>query len=102
MDDVPGEQPPDVQVSAAFPTPGPGGPRASDADRDRFASLLEHHFSEGRLTGDEFAERMDRVLRARSLGELYALVADLPDLPAVAVLRARRLGKRRSGRFWRG
>jgi hypothetical protein len=41
---------------------------------------------------------MDRVLRARTLGELYALCADLPDLPAVDV--PSRSG-RRLWRFWR-
>jgi hypothetical protein len=63
--------------------------------------LLERHFAEGRLTDDEFSERMDKVLKARSLGELYGLVADLPDLPAVDVPRARDAAKRRAWRFWR-
>ena len=102
MADVPGEHPSDVHASASSSNSGAGGPRASDADRERFATLLERHFAEGRLTGDEFSERMERVLHARSLGELYALVADLPDLPAVVVPRARGAGKRRLWRFWRG
>jgi hypothetical protein len=85
-------------------TPGPvplstgSGPRASDADRDRFARMLSRHFSEGRLSKEEFSERLDRVMRARTLGELYALCADLPDLPAVDVPRA---SGRRLWRFWR-
>ena len=102
MEDVSGERPPELHEPAAGPAAGGSGPRASDADRDRFASLVEHHFAEGRLTGDEFSERMDRVLHARSLGELYALVSDLPELPAVVVPRAGPTRKRRSWRFWRG
>ena len=83
------------------PSPSPGGPRASDADRNRFVALLERHFAEGRLTEDEFSDRMDRALRARGLGELYALVADLPDLPAVDIPRSSSPVKRRAWRFWR-
>jgi hypothetical protein len=62
--------------------------------------MLERHFVEGRLSEEEFSERMDRVLGARTLGELYALSADLPDPPAVDVPH-RPLGKRRAWRFWR-
>jgi len=61
----------------------PAGPRASNADRERFAGMIQRHFSEGTLSADEFSDRVDRALRARTLGELYELVADLPQLPAV-------------------
>lgn len=67
-----------------------GGPRASDAERKWFCELLERHFADGRLSGDELSERIDRALRARRLGELYALVSDLPDLPAVEISHTRR------------
>jgi hypothetical protein len=62
-----------------------GGPRASDAERESFVAALQRHFADGRLTPEEFAERVDRALEARSLSELYALTADLPDLPVVNV-----------------
>jgi hypothetical protein len=52
--------------------------RASDADRDRVTSLLQEHHAAGRLTAEEFAERMEAALRARTLGELDELLADLP------------------------
>ena len=52
--------------------------RASDADRDHVASLLQEHHAAGRLTAEEFAERMEAALRARTLGELDELLADLP------------------------
>jgi cobalamin biosynthesis protein CbiG len=50
--------------------------RASDADRDHVASLLQEHHAAGRLTAEEFAERMEAALRARTLGELADLLAD--------------------------
>ena len=52
--------------------------RASDEDRDRVAGLLQEHHAEGRLTAEEFSERMDAALHARTLGELDELLADLP------------------------
>jgi hypothetical protein len=57
------------------PTPIPG--RASDADRERFVKLLQERSIEGRLSTDTFAQRLERVLGARSLAELDALVADV-------------------------
>jgi len=54
--------------------------RASDEDRDRVAGLLQEHHAEGRLTAEEFAERMNAALGARTLGELDELLADLPHL----------------------
>lgn len=54
--------------------------RASDRDRDRTAELLSEHHAAGRLDPDEFAERLDKVYQARTLGELDELVADLPPI----------------------
>lgn len=54
--------------------------RASDADRDRVASLLQEHHAAGRLTAEEFSERVDAALRARTMGELDDLLADLPHV----------------------
>ena len=52
--------------------------RASDADREATAGTLRDHAVAGRLTPDELDERVGRALAARTLGELDALVADLP------------------------
>nr|WP_202538804.1 DUF1707 domain-containing protein [Streptomyces sp. SID8379] len=52
--------------------------RASDADRDRIADILREALAEGRLDADEHAERIDRVYRAKTVGELEPLVKDLP------------------------
>jgi len=52
--------------------------RASDADRDRTAAALREHLAAGRLTTEEFDERLDKVYAAKTLGELDDLMADLP------------------------
>jgi DUF1707 SHOCT-like domain len=52
--------------------------RASDAERDQLAGTLRAHLAAGRLTVDEFSERLERAFRATRVDELEALVADLP------------------------
>lgn len=54
--------------------------RASDADRDRTVSLLREHHAQGRLTAEEFGERIDRALVAKTRGDLDELLADLPAI----------------------
>ncbi|MCV7069081.1 DUF1707 domain-containing protein [Mycolicibacterium farcinogenes] len=52
--------------------------RVSDAERARVGQLLERAVGEGMITLDEFTERYDAALAARTRGELSAVVADLP------------------------
>jgi hypothetical protein len=52
--------------------------RAASADRERAVDVLKAGFAEGRLTQDEYDERMGRAYAARTYGELSALIADLP------------------------
>ena len=59
------------------PRPAPRDLRASDADRDRVLVLLAEAVSDGRLTMEEHAERVQRACTARTLGELADLTADL-------------------------
>src|SRR6266567_4336124 len=59
------------------PRSSPRDLRASDADRDRVLALLGEAMSDGRLTADEHAERVQRAFSARTLGELAELTADL-------------------------
>ncbi|HYB86238.1 MAG TPA: DUF1707 domain-containing protein [Streptosporangiaceae bacterium] len=71
--------------------------RASDADRDRTAALLREHHAAGRLTADEFNERLDKAYAAKTLGQLDELLADLPGidlykLPDASLDRTRRGG----------
>jgi uncharacterized protein DUF1707/uncharacterized protein DUF4190 len=59
--------------------------RAASADRERAVDVLKAGFAEGRLTQDEYNERMNRAYAARTYAELMALTADLPAgaMPAV-------------------
>jgi len=52
--------------------------RASDADRDRAASALREHHAVGRLTAEEFNERLDAVYAAKTMGDLEEQLSDLP------------------------
>lgn len=52
--------------------------RASDEDRDKAVDLLRQETVLGRLSADTFLQRMDVALRARSRGELAAVLHDLP------------------------
>jgi DUF1707 SHOCT-like domain/Domain of unknown function (DUF4190) len=70
---------------ATYPVPHPGYQikthatmRASSADRERAVDVLKAGFAEGRLTQDEYNDRMGRAYSARTYGDLAALTADLP------------------------
>jgi hypothetical protein len=52
--------------------------KASDADREQVAERLRRATGEGRLLAHELEDRMARALRARTYGDLDAVVADLP------------------------
>jgi Domain of unknown function (DUF1707) len=54
--------------------------RASDADRDRAASLLREHHAAGRLTAEEFSDRLDQAFAAKTVGEVDGLLRDLPGI----------------------
>ncbi|WP_158879625.1 DUF1707 SHOCT-like domain-containing protein [Amycolatopsis anabasis] len=61
-------------------TPDPRGLRVSDAEREHVTALLQKAVGRGLLTLEEFAERTDTALAARTRGELNAVLADLPGL----------------------
>jgi len=81
--------------------------RASDADRDRTTAALQEHLVAGRLTKDEFDERLGQVYAAKTLGELDEVMADLPaadfgQLPGASLRpSADRLPPARSSPAWR-
>lgn len=52
--------------------------RASDADRDQVVAALRDHLAAGRLTTEEFDERLGQAFAAKTLGDLQELMADLP------------------------
>jgi hypothetical protein len=62
-------------ATADAPTPLPG--RASDADRRKVARLLQEHSTDGRLSRETFAARVERAFTARSQAELDDLLADV-------------------------
>jgi DUF1707 SHOCT-like domain len=54
------------------------GIRASDEDRSQTAATLGEHYAAGRLTLEEFQERLDQVYAPTTLDELDRLMTDLP------------------------
>jgi hypothetical protein len=52
--------------------------RVSDAEREHAVVVLREHLLAGRLTLEEFTERVEAALRARVGGELAAVQEDLP------------------------
>jgi len=67
--------------------------RASDAERERTATLLRDHAGAGRLTPEELDERLDAAYAARTVGELEALTRDLPATAPPAAPRPRALDR---------
>jgi Domain of unknown function (DUF1707)/Cell wall-active antibiotics response 4TMS YvqF len=64
--------------------PAPSGGslvRASDADRDRAVESLAAASAEGRLSLEEYSQRSEAALLARTIGDLAGLTADLPAAP---------------------
>lgn len=57
--------------------------RASDADRDVVVDALREAYTEGRLTQDEFDERMSAAYVSRTWGQLRELTVDLPVQPVL-------------------
>jgi len=70
--------------------------RASDQDREAAASEIRERFAQGRLSGDELGERMERACAAQTIGEVQLLPVDLPALPPSARTTRAELAARRS------
>jgi hypothetical protein len=60
------------------------GLRIGDADREAQAGELREHYAHGRLTLDEFNERLDATFAARTDLDLKRITADLPHTPVFA------------------
>ena len=76
-------------------TGGPGAERVSDADRDHAVTVLREHVVVGRLTLDEFSERVGLALRARTRDGIAGAMTDLPTLAVAAEESTRRRSRRR-------
>ena len=83
-----------------------GAIRVSDAERDQAVAELSEHYQAGRLTLEEFDDRSNQALRARTGNDLGALFTDLPQGAAPSVLAPTRpatpdlpadVSRRRSG-----
>ncbi len=74
----------------------PAHVRISDQERDRAAEEIREHFAAGRLDEDELNERVSAAYAAKTSGELAALRADLPKLPATTAQTRAQLAQRRS------
>jgi Domain of unknown function (DUF1707) len=55
--------------------------RASDVDRDVVVTALRDAYTQGRLTLEEFDERMTAAYSSKTWGELRKLTEDLPAQP---------------------
>ena len=57
--------------------------RASDADREIVRAMLADAYADGRLTREEYDDRLNTLYASRTLGEVPSLVTDLvpPDGP---------------------
>ena len=73
---------------------GAGAERVSDADRDHAVTLLREHVVVGRLTLDEFSERVGVALRARTRDDIAGAMSDLPVLAVAAEEGTRRRARR--------
>jgi hypothetical protein len=58
--------------------------RASDADRDKAAAVVNNALAEGRLTAEEHSERLDAIYSAKTQADLVPLLDDLPATGAAA------------------
>jgi hypothetical protein len=65
--------------------------RAGDAEREAAVRELTAHAAAGRLTSEELEARVETAYRARHVGELGELLADLPARRPVGSPRARSL-----------
>jgi uncharacterized protein DUF1707 len=56
--------------------------RIGDADREAAAACLREHYAQGRLTLEEFNQRIDAAFAATTQSQLGTLTRDLPRLAA--------------------
>jgi Domain of unknown function (DUF1707) len=72
----------------------------SDADRDAAAAALGDHVAEGRVTLEEFRDRLDQVYAARTAAELDRAMVGLSARHGSSALDERRV--RMAARYRRG
>ena len=82
--------------------------RIADADREAAAAFLREHYAQGRLTMDEFDQRLDAAFAATMRSQLSALTRDLPraaappaPLPVTSAAGGRERARREHQSGWR-
>jgi hypothetical protein len=78
----------DTPSTSAWPAAGGPQTLASDADRDAAVGLLNAALAEGRLTADEYDQRLGATYAARTWQQLRQLTEDLPAPPAAVAGQA--------------
>ena len=68
--------------------------RASDAEREQVVAELREHSTQGRLTLEEFSQRVDEAYAAKTLAELEDVRRELPAVSATPDTRPRRRAHR--------
>jgi Domain of unknown function (DUF1707) len=75
-------------MSSPEPRPlEPNAMRAGNEDREKVVAHLNSAFAEGRLDVSELDERVAAAYRAKTVGELVPLTADLPPQYAASPVR---------------
>ena len=72
-----------------------------DPERNRAAHELQRHYSEGRLSVDELAQRLETVFHARNAGQLRSALRELPSVERWAAPEAVRQAMRSPARSLR-
>jgi hypothetical protein len=80
--------------------------RIGDAEREAAAASLREHYAQGRLTLEEFNERIDAVFKATTQRQLNLLTHDLPRVaapsPPLPVASVSGGGRERARDEWSG
>ncbi|HEY1320139.1 MAG TPA: DUF1707 domain-containing protein [Streptosporangiaceae bacterium] len=71
------------------------GPRVTDAAREAAAARLREHYTQGRLTLEEFHRRLDAAFGATTQSQLTAITRDLPRTEPAALLPSTATGNGR-------
>jgi hypothetical protein len=74
--------------------------RIGDADREAVAARLREHYAQGRLTLEEFNQRLDAAFAATTRSHLSALTRDLPVATPSAPLPVTAASARRERAGW--
>ena len=62
--------------------------RIGDAEREAVSAELREHYAHGRLTHDEFSQRLDAVFTAKTQRDLQRITSDLPLSALLAAVAA--------------